>query len=182
MPKLQFSGLSESAKEIPPKQIMAYYLEDSWKAYERSIFAIADQTFNEIIKPFCKKRKWEFLAGNGSWWIGPQDGDCVYPENCPDDTEFLGIAAVLSAGVPGMSYNDLGSLMPDYKRGQGEPVDQEVKSQLLLQTSHYFDSEVLYYQLMHLEAETPDEKLWCEKKAIKAVNDAYETRQSYLTG
>lgn len=49
MPKLQFGGLYKNAKEIPPKQIMAYYLKGD-QAERR-------EAGNEILRRLSEDRK-----------------------------------------------------------------------------------------------------------------------------
>jgi len=84
--------------------------------FEEKVKKIAEREFINIVIPFLKRRGWQFIAGMGTWWIGPGDGDNRYPEDYPEDEEFKEIGELLGVVVEGMNQ-ELGSLMPDYKGG-----------------------------------------------------------------
>ncbi len=99
-------------------------MELAWRAYEDAVDMYAERKFHEVVLPFCKKRNWEFVAGNGVWWIGPVGGRHMQPLKYPEDEEFQEVVAELTVEISGMFANDLGSLMPDYF--VGVDLEQEI--------------------------------------------------------
>lgn len=100
-------------------------MELAWRVYEDAVDMYAERRFYKIVLPFCKKRNWEFLAGNGVWRIGPPGARHTNPSDYSEDTEYQAVVKVLSMEVPGMAANDLGSLMPDYL--VGVDLEQEIE-------------------------------------------------------
>lgn len=91
-------------------------LTEAWEAYTEKVDAYANHCFDTIVLPFCKKRGYEFCAGNGSWWIGAPDSQrpSMDEGDAANDSEFAEILECLQALPCGLPGNDLGSLMPDY--------------------------------------------------------------------
>lgn len=100
-------------------------LEKEFQKYSDFVDAYAEQKFNEVVLPYLKKYSLTFLAGNGTYYVGTtelspkwylrthRNGACCGNQV---ETDMLPkkIKDVLSIEIPGMRYNDLGSLMPDY--------------------------------------------------------------------
>ena len=91
-------------------------LEALWTAHERDVFKYANEQFEKYVKPYCKKNDYEFFAGNGTWWLTDWGKllDEVADEVLSDENHPL--YEILTEPVPGMAGNDVGSLMPDYRR------------------------------------------------------------------
>ena len=87
-------------------------LEKLWDDYEQRVYTVALNIFMEEIRPFCVERNLNFLAGNGSWWLGEE---CYAIMDNSHDPELEKIVAILQTPIRGMPYNNLGSLMPDYE-------------------------------------------------------------------
>lgn len=100
------------------------YLEKKFNKYGEEVFAYAEHVFKEKIIPYLEKYNLEFLAGNGTFWIG-------YTNETPKwfvtkyfsgagtwsiDVDKIDsrISKILQSEIPGMSGNDLGSIMPCY--------------------------------------------------------------------
>lgn len=103
-------------------------VEAAEEACNRAYFDIAEQIFNEHVKPFCEKRGWGFLAGNGTYCFFDEDGDAVFADdaiNIDDedaeedlyDEEFQEINENFCSVVveTGNGSQDLGSIMPDHE-------------------------------------------------------------------
>jgi len=88
-------------------------LESLYTDLEEKVNKIAEREFVNVVLPFLKRRGWQFIAGMGTWWIGPKDGDNRYSKDYPEDIEFGEIEKLLSVVIDGMNQ-ELGSLMPDY--------------------------------------------------------------------
>jgi hypothetical protein len=92
-------------------------LEQAWDEYENKVSKIATKAFNTHVKPFCKKRNWEFAGGMGAYWIGNKvTGYSEYPEDRPNDKVFAKLTELLDLPIEGLSANVFGSLMPEYRK------------------------------------------------------------------
>ncbi|KKN62431.1 hypothetical protein LCGC14_0512280 [marine sediment metagenome] len=87
-------------------------LDKLWKRYETQVYEYCKNQFDEYIKPYCIKHDLEFTTGNGTWWLGKEKGNELR-EGIP---ERLLLYNILTEPIPGMLSNDVGSLMPDYRR------------------------------------------------------------------
>ena len=85
--------------------------DELWDEYCDQVYTKIDVLFEEQVKPFCKLRKLDFLAGNGTWYLGEPRYGGRHPstENVPFQDR---IVTLLSSDVAGMPNNDVGSLMP----------------------------------------------------------------------
>lgn len=91
-------------------------LKKNFDWYEAQADQVARIVFVEHVKPFCRKRGWRFLAGNGAWSLHPLNESGLYAkEDLPDDEEWIALCELLNTEVPGFPGNDLGSIMPDFK-------------------------------------------------------------------
>jgi len=45
--------------------------------FEERKAKLQDKIFNEIIVPFCKKHRWKFNAGMGTWFFKNKRGDLL---------------------------------------------------------------------------------------------------------
>lgn len=88
-------------------------ITNAWTFYDNEIDRIARRAFDEVVKPFCVKRKIRFLPGNGEWaMIGP-DGGHIYDHDLEEDEddEAQEVLAVLELDLDGFNQT-LGTLMP----------------------------------------------------------------------
>ena len=92
---------------------------DARQAYDDALDSAAEQAFDHTVRPFCEHRGWRFLAGNGTYWIGPgvrgggdNEAFCRDRAEAADDTEALAVFDLLDIDADGYA---LGSLMPDYE-------------------------------------------------------------------
>lgn len=84
--------------------------------YKKLVDQVARRIFVEHVKPFCRKRRWRFLTGNGAWaFFTPNERMFSDKEDLPNDEEWATICDLLGTGIPGFSGSDLGSLMPEVK-------------------------------------------------------------------
>ena len=90
-------------------------IEKAFNEYENKVFQYAKEQFEKVIKPYCQKHELQFLAGNGTYYLGANK----HRQN----NGYLGldidklpkkIRETLQMEIPGMPGNDLGTLMPDY--------------------------------------------------------------------
>ena len=95
-------------------------LQEAWERYVSQVFELAEELFNENVKPFCEANDYEFIAGNGEWWFGKdgkwgRDKEHTIIDLGEDWGEDIpqSLFDLLHTPVPGMT-NDLGSLMPHY--------------------------------------------------------------------
>jgi len=98
-------------------------IEQAWQVYESAVDDYCKEQFEKHVKPYCMKHDCEFLAGNGTWWLtnpGKRIGDMAAINEHPD--EYHPTYDILCEKIPGMASNDVGSLMPDYKK---EACDNE---------------------------------------------------------
>ncbi len=98
-------------------------LNKGWATYHKLVYAVAEAMFESKVKPYLQKHGYDFLAGNGTFWIGYDDPDNRYGFVSIDiDKEIpKRIRDILFMEVPGFRANDLGSLMPDYTHNKKEP-------------------------------------------------------------
>jgi len=95
---------------MDPKDI----LTEACKRYEDAVFDVANTIFSQHIEPFCRRRRWQFVAGNGTWFLGAKCSKASARWEIPDDDEELQrVCSMLETEIPGMPANDLGSLMPN---------------------------------------------------------------------
>jgi hypothetical protein len=95
-----------------------------WERFVGKMEEKARSVFHAIVKPFCRKRRWRFIAGNGTWSFFPPNHRAVA---CPgdwscDDVELESVCDLLRTEIPGMPANDIGSMMPsceDYTEEEG---------------------------------------------------------------
>ena len=87
-------------------------LDSLYTEYEKEVYKVAKREFENIVVPFLKDRKWSFVSGMGTWWIGPDKNR--YSEDYPEDEEFKEIEDLLKVNIEGMNQ-ELGSLMPEYR-------------------------------------------------------------------
>jgi hypothetical protein len=108
------------AREIEAKA--AEYYDD----YDRRITCLAERVFNAKILPFLKKRGWSFFNGNGTWFMGNDEG--YYEEIYEvwynrvegiDDPELEDILALLEVEVLDTGNGSLSLYMPNYEH-EGE--------------------------------------------------------------
>ena len=52
-------------------------LNNAWTFYDNEIDRIARRAFDEVVKPFCVRRKFSFSAGGGSWHMADAYDDKV---------------------------------------------------------------------------------------------------------
>jgi len=100
------------------------HIQNMFEKYSNEVFAYAEEVFNEKITPYLDKYHLNFIAGNGTFWMG-------YTDETPKwfiTKYFSGAGAwsididkidsrirqVLQSEIEGMPGNDLGSIMPSY--------------------------------------------------------------------
>jgi hypothetical protein len=108
-----------SIEELSKAQTEAeLFIEKEFNWYTGRVEQRAKIVFHKVVKPFCRERKWRFLAGNGTWAFFPPnhravgDSNDIDPEK--DDPELDAMCDLLNTDATGMG-NNLGSLMPDCK-------------------------------------------------------------------
>ena len=94
-------------------------VEKAEGAYHSCLFAIAEKAFKNHVKPFCEKRGWGFLAGNGTYCFFDENGDPEYMD-CSilygmdeEDEEFRELVENICDII--VDNQTLGSLMPDHE-------------------------------------------------------------------
>ncbi len=104
-PPLKFSLL----RELDP-------IEKAWEAYWHIVDDYARQQFEQVVKPWLKRKGYDFVAGNGTWVVSKDNPrNRAYGYDLIDEDQIpQKVLAVLQYEVPGYPGNDLGSLMPDY--------------------------------------------------------------------
>jgi len=87
-------------------------MSEAEKRFWLSIDSIAQEVFYQKVYPFCQKRNWKFLSGNGTYFLGPySDMSRVWhSEKFEDDQELLEIIEFLDHEIPGTGQC-LGSYM-----------------------------------------------------------------------
>jgi hypothetical protein len=85
-------------------------LEHAWQEYMNFVELHAKWKFETVILPWLKKNSYDFIAGNGTFFIG-NDNLNIDPDSIQDEK----VRKTLQIEVPGLYANDLGSLMPDYE-------------------------------------------------------------------
>lgn len=95
------------------KEAVEKEVDKLWMEYEQQIYTIANRVFQQYIKPFCIKNKYEFVSGMGGWCICNSKGtrDIIEDKNINNS-----ILNLLETEVPGIQLS-LGALMPSYKKG-----------------------------------------------------------------
>ncbi len=84
--------------------------------YERNVDQVAKIMFVKHVKPFCRKRRWRFLTGNGAWaFFPPNERALGRYDVILDDKEWDKIRGLLNMRIPGILGLDLGSFMPNCK-------------------------------------------------------------------
>jgi len=103
---------------------MANPMEKAWDEYCDLVDAYAEEIFEKHVKPWLVKNHCIFLAGNGTWYLSKVSKNGVETElfepetfgrTCPKE-----IAKWLNMEIPGMHWNVLGSMMPDYRQTEYE--------------------------------------------------------------
>jgi hypothetical protein len=96
-------------------QRLTQRLEKAWTGYADSVETLAKVWFGSIVKPFCVKRDFTFLTGNGDYWIGPRGKAPIESWEVPEsDAELKELFTLLDAEVPGMATVSFGCLMPEF--------------------------------------------------------------------
>jgi len=89
-------------------------LETEFEWYAAKAEQKARMVFQTIVKPYCKKKKLRFLAGNGAWAFFANNESAYFEDHPFEDTEeWETLMSLLTMEVPGMPGNGLGTLMPD---------------------------------------------------------------------
>jgi len=97
-------------------------IDIAWETYYKEVCDYAEQRFNSVIKPYLEKRGWEFISGNGTYWIGYDDPEAQYGFVSIDiDKLPERIRDTLQMEVQGLNQ-DLGTLMPDFRKNKKESV------------------------------------------------------------
>jgi len=88
----------------------------AWDEYNKVVDAYAVERFESVVKPWLIRHDYNFLAGNGTWYVFDKNGDAVDPDYGAIPIRVL---VALETEVPGLPANDLGSLMPDFRQNGG---------------------------------------------------------------
>lgn len=91
-------------------------LATAWQRYTDKVDEIVAKARKKHVVPFCKKRGWTFMAGNGSWNFDDEKGNMVDTSDYSDDPEFQDILMLMEVEVEGYGANAFGSLMEDVRR------------------------------------------------------------------
>lgn len=94
-------------------------LDDAFERYWQEVEVIAELARTEVLAPFCYKMGYGFLAGNGTWYLGPVDDRGKYIAGGPSGEDILArtergrrVLTTLQLSIPEYNY-DLGSIMND---------------------------------------------------------------------
>ena len=104
-------------KQILKEMSYNNILDELWNEYQNKVFEYADKVFRDTILPFCKKRRYQFISGNGDWRfvINNKLIQSVDIElDMSSDFELMEIRALLDSKIEGMPSDSLGSLMQNY--------------------------------------------------------------------
>lgn len=94
-------------------------LERAWDDYLALVDDYAAKIFEKYIKPWMIKNRCIFLVGNGTWYLEKRSksGKEIMLD-CDTVPDFIG--KWLNMPIPGLDYNTLGTMMPDYDYRKGE--------------------------------------------------------------
>jgi hypothetical protein len=86
-------------------------IEAAWEAYCAQLDVIAAEARAEVLLPFCIAKDYYFISGNGTWYIDGNDSFRDGPRLLECTERGRRVLATLALEIPGLSKNDLGSLM-----------------------------------------------------------------------
>ena len=101
-------------------------IKGAFEEYKIEVQDMAENYFEDVVRPFCVKRGW-FFAGRGEkgWEMGPPNHGITSFVICGDTCdrvlilvdqgkEFDAIIEAIRTKMPGMAGREFGSLMPSY--------------------------------------------------------------------
>ena len=108
-------------------------LEKLWDRYETKVGEYCEEQFDKYVKPYCVKHDCEFYAGGGTFvsFILTRPGMMLsgklgkLHEVCVEVDEEHPLFDILCEGIPGMLSNNVGSLMPDYRKAIKNEINKK---------------------------------------------------------
>ena len=85
-------------------------LQSKFDEYYEGVEAVMMDVFTNVVEPFIKSRNWQFMAGNGTYYVCNEKGEDV--EFDDDDEEWVEVRRFLDIEIPGDDGNSLGTIMP----------------------------------------------------------------------
>lgn len=94
-------------------------LDSMWETYFAGVLEVAEKAFQDVVVPYCRKRKLDFQGVNADWALY-RPGDIPFHEKLRSfealqnskQPEDLALFELLNMPIPGSPQNSLGTLMP----------------------------------------------------------------------